>query len=138
MSIIWIIVIISALVIEALTSNLVTIWISLGAFAAAISSYFTDDIQVQISIFFIVTIITLLATKNLVKKLVLKKIKTNLDAVVGKRGIVIKSILKDEVGRVKVMGKDWAAISDEELNEGTKVEILEIKGVKLVVKEVKE
>jgi membrane protein implicated in regulation of membrane protease activity len=81
---------------------------------------------------------SLLATRKLVKKLIKNKIKTNLDDVVGKKGIVIKSILKDEIGRVKVMGKDWAAISDEEIKEGTKVEILEIKGVKLVVEEEKK
>jgi membrane protein implicated in regulation of membrane protease activity len=137
MTMFWIIIIIVSLIIEALTFNLITIWISLGGLAAWISSYFTDNSAIQIIVFFVVTIVSLLSTRKLVKKFVSNDVKTNLDDVVGKKGIVIKEIIDDEVGRVKVMGKEWSAKSYNEktIKENTKVEILEIKGVKLIVKE---
>ena len=86
-------------------------------------------------VFFIVTVIALILTRKIVKsKIDPKKIPTNLDSVIGKIGIVTKD------GRVKIMGKDWAAISldDNKIEEGKKVEVLEIKGVKLIVREVEK
>jgi membrane protein implicated in regulation of membrane protease activity len=79
--------------------------------------------------------ITLILTKPFVRRLTKnnKHIKTNLDAVIGSIGVVTSDINHD-IGRVTVLGKDWAAVSDEVINAGEKVDILDIKGVKLVVK----
>lgn len=139
MAIVWLVIIIASLIMEALTFNLITIWIAIGGLAAYITSYITDNETIQIIIFFIVTIVTLLSTRRLVRKFIKNSEKTNLDDVIGKKGIVTKDIVDEDVGRVKVMGKSWSAISEDEksIKEGSKVEVLKIKGVKLIVKEVK-
>lgn len=137
MGVIWLILVFVFVIIELLTVNLTTIWASIGALAAFITTYFTDNINIQLCVFFLVTIITLLLTRKFVQKIVNKKKEpTNLDSVIGKKAVVIKDITKSG-GRVKVMGKDWAALSvDDSLIEvGKNVEILKIEGVKLIVKE---
>ena len=60
--------------------------------------------------------------------------KTNLDRVIGMKGIVTQDIVPMNIGEIKVDGKLWSAISDEKLVTGDIVEILQIDGVKLKVK----
>ena len=73
------------------------------------------------------------------KVLKVKKEATNLDSVIGKIGVTLTDVTNFD-GRVMVMGKNWAARSVNEniIKKDTKVKILEIKGVKLIVKEVEK
>lgn len=132
---IWFALIFVFLIIEAMTLNLVTIWFGFGSICAFVSSYFTDNIVIQLSVFAGTTLISLLLTRPLLEKF-LKNIKekTNCDEVIGKIGIVTKDIKKHDNGRVKLLGKDWMAISKDEIKRGSEVEILQIEGVKLVVR----
>ncbi len=134
MQLLWLLIIIVFSVIEAMSFNLVTIWFAVGALGAFITTYFTDDITMQVIVFTLVTAGSLLLTRPLVKKYIgFKPEKTNLDAVVGKIGIVTKEIDANNYGRVKVNGKEWTAKANDLIIEGTKVEILSIEGVKLIV-----
>ena len=140
MELIWLIIVISAIIIEALTFNLVTIWIAIGGLFAYISTFITDVENIQIVVFLLVTIISLISTRKFVKYFINKdKVKTNLDDVEGRYGIVTDKIKDDEIGRVKVMGKSWSAKSDDEktIEEGKKIKVIKIEGVKLIVKEEK-
>ena len=69
----------------------------------------------------------------LVKKVMPKKTKTNLDRVIGMKGIVTEKITKTKPGEVKVDGKNWTAISDQTISEGHVVVIEKMEGVKLFV-----
>ena len=139
MSFAWLITFLVLTFIELITVNLVSIWFAIGAVAALISSYFTDNIYIQIIIFIVVSSISLILTRKIVSKLRGNDFeKTNLDRVIGKIGIVTEEITKLEPGEVKVDGKKWSAISTKKIDVGSKVEILSIDGVKLKVKEVKE
>ena len=132
---IWCIILIVSLGIEALTMNLITIWIARGSLVALISCAFTDSFLVQTFIFVIVTLVTLIFTRRfVVDVLKIKSVKTNLDVVIGQVGLVISDITSDKPGRVSVAGKSWAAISDIPISRGEHVDILDIDGVKLVVK----
>lgn len=133
--IIWTIVLIISLAVEALTLNLVTIWIALGALVALISSIFVSSVMIQTVIFIITTLLTLIFTRSFIKDILkVKSVKTNLDSVVGQIGIVTSDISEDKRGKVKIAGKIWTAISDSPISVGERVEILAIEGVKLVVK----
>ena len=130
----WIIIFIILLIIEILTVNLITIWFAVGALGAIITSIFTDSILIQTLIFILVSILSLIITKPLIKKFKLnEKEPTNLDMVIGKTAIVIKDIKPLENGEVKIDGKIWTATSDENIKKDSKVEILAIDGVKLKV-----
>ena len=66
-----------------------------------------------------------------------KEVQTNAYSIIGKRGIVIKDI--DPIsgkGQVKIGTEVWSAksIDDRKIEKGLEVEIIEIEGVKAVVK----
>lgn len=133
---VWFALIFLFLIAEAMTLNLVTIWFAFGSLCAFICSYFTENIVIQLIVFTIFTVISLLLTKPLLEKyLKIGKEKTNYDRIIGKIGIVTKDIKKHDSGRVKIDGKDWMAISDRTIKKDSEVEIMKIEGVKLIVKE---
>ena len=72
------------------------------------------------------------------KKLIPEKEKTNLDRIIGMKGIVTEKITKKTPGEVKVDGKLWTAIADETIPEESTVKILEINSTKLKVKRMEE
>ncbi len=131
---IWFIVFLVMLIVELMTVNLVSIWFSIGALGAMLTAYFTDSIVIQIIVFIVVSIISLLITKPLVKKFKGFDITpTNSDRVIGKTGEVTKKIDNNSYGEVKVFGNTWTATSKEVIDVGEKVKVLNIEGVKLIV-----
>ena len=89
------------------------------------------------SLFFVVSIVALLATRPLVRKMMDKKITpTNADVVLGKEARVTETIDNTEPsGAVYVEGKTWSARSEsgEILQEDTMVRTVRMEGVKLFV-----
>ena len=133
---IWLGLIITLTLIELLTANLVTVWYIASAILALVLSIFIDNYLIQFSVFVIVGTILLFTTRDyLMRLLVKKKEKTNLDRVVGMTGVVTEEISKNKPGEVKVDGKKWTAISDKKIKVDSIVKILEIDGVKLKVEE---
>lgn len=133
---IWLGLIITLTLIELLTANLVTVWYIASAILALVLSIFIDNYLIQFSVFVIVGTILLFTTRDyLMKLLVKKKEKTNLDRVVGMTGVVTEEISKNKPGEVKVDGKKWTAISNKKIKVDSIVKILEIDGVKLKVEE---
>ena len=70
------------------------------------------------------------------KWVAVKKESTNIDAIIGKRGIVLRSIGRNVDGMVKVGSEQWRAVANEEITEGVEIEVVEIKGVTLIVKKI--
>lgn len=121
--------------VEICTVNLVSIWFAIGAFLTMLVSFMTDSLLIQITVFALSSLIALLATKPLVKKL--KKtevVPTNYDRILGQRAEVTKKITEDNYGEVKVLGSIWTAVSDSVIEVGEKVVVDRVDGVKLVVK----
>ena len=134
---VWIIFAVFMLICEVLTTQLVSIWFVLGGIAAAITCIFTDNLLIQTLVFVLVSLITLLATRPLVKKLLKnRKEPTNSDRLIGRVGIVTMDIVNQAgEGQVNVDGKIWSAKSVDgcEIKSGASVRITAIEGVKLVV-----
>ena len=60
-------------------------------------------------------------------------------SLVGRVGRVMKTVKPDEItGKVKIENQLWSATADEEIEEGKKIEVVEGRGVHLVVKEIEE
>ncbi|MEI3499190.1 MAG: NfeD family protein [Bacilli bacterium] len=130
----WLIIILFLGFIEAITVNLVTIWFVISGIVSLILSFFIDDFIIQFSVFVILGILLLITTRSWLNKVFkINKYKTNLDRVIGMRGIVTEKITKNSPGEVKVDGKRWMAVSDKTINVDNDVKILEIDGVKLKV-----
>lgn len=127
---------------EAATTQLVSIWFVVGAIAAAISTLFTPSIFIQLIVFLVVSTLTLLITRPLVKKLRRKseKTSTNADRLIGDIGVVIREIASAQsVGQVKIRGEIWSAVSKQTpVQADERVKIVSIEGVKLLVEPIKE
>lgn len=135
MSIYWLLAFFLLLLVEIATVNLVSIWFAIGAVAAFVSCFFTDNVFIQLLVFVIVSTITLVCMLPLVKKFKKNKkvIPTNVDRVLGKSGIVTQKITVDHYGEVKVLESVWTAVSGETIEVGEKVKVDKIDGVKLIV-----
>ncbi len=136
-STIWLIIFIALVVIELITVGLVSVWFAAGAVAAFITSYFTDSMFIQIPIFIVVSIISLIITRPLVKKWSSKNIiKTNVNKLIGETAVVLEDLSKTNMGKVKVDGQIWSAINSEKgkIKKDEEVEVLSIEGVKLIVR----
>jgi len=131
---IWLGIIIMLSFFEASTVSLVSIWFIISGIVSLILSIFKIDFTICFAVFVILGLILMLTTrKGLTKLLKVEKQSTNIDRVIGKKGIVTEEITKDNIGEVKVEGKKWSAYSDEVLSVGTYVKILKIDSVKLYV-----
>lgn len=129
------------LIIEILTTGFLFFWLGISSFVAFILALLGLPIDIQIVAFALSTSIYLIFIKLLTDKLFPSKTNpTNVNNLVGKTGIVTKDINNLEgTGLVKLNGETWSAISEDEdkiIEEKTKVTITQVKGVKLVVKEV--
>ena len=133
---IWLGLVVTLTLIEVLTTNLVTIWYIVSALVSLILSLFIDSYLIQFAVFVILGTVLLFTTRDyLVKLIVKKKEKTNLDRVIGMTGVVTEEITKKKSGEVKVDGKRWTAIADKKIKVDSTVKVLEIDGVKLKVEE---
>ena len=137
MTLAWLAIILLLVVIEVSTVQLTTVWFVVSGIISMILSIFMNSIEIQFAIFVIGGIVLLFTTRPyLMKKLKVKESRTNLDRVIGMHGVVTQDIEKLSPGEVKVDGKRWTAIANEEIKKGKVVEILKIEGVKLKVKEI--
>jgi len=74
-----------------------------------------------------------LGRKIIKKYLNISTSKTNIDNLIGKNALVIKSITPTSCGQVKIFGEIWRAEAKEEIKANEKVEIVEVEGVTLKV-----
>ena len=133
----WLGIFIVALAFEFATADLVSVWFSLGAIPSFILSLFYAHAAIQIGAFIVTTTALLLFTRPVVLKYFkVNEIKTNVDSVIGQEGIVTTPIVVNSVGRIKLRSQEWSAISDEDVELGQKVRVLDVEGNKLIVKKI--
>lgn len=133
---VWLAVVIISLVIEFLTSEVVSIWFSVGSFVALILALCNFNEAVQVIIFVAVSLLFLVCARPFIKKWTKRnEIKTNVDSLVGRIAIVTEDIIDGARGVVKLDSQEWSAISSDNLTKGCKVVVLSIEGNKLIVKE---
>ncbi|HNZ49972.1 MAG TPA: NfeD family protein [Bacilli bacterium] len=139
MMVAWIIVFIVTLIIELETTNLTTIWFCLSSVVTIICGVLFAGPYLQIVIFVVLSLVLILATRPLTRKMMRKDIiKTNTDRLIGMIAVVTKEIHPNEIGEVKVENNLWRAINNDDLSfaVGEKVLIDAIVGIKLVVSKV--
>lgn len=130
----WLSLLAILLLAEALTTNLVTIWFALGALAALLTSLFTPNPAVQGTVFMVVSIVLLVATLPLVKKMRMRK-KTPLNAErnIGRTATVLEAMTPSAQGRVRLDGVNWSAICTYPLAAGEACRVVAINSTVLTV-----
>lgn len=138
LTVIWVVLLIVFLVLEAVSVQLVSAWFAVGALAALIANLCGLNVVWQIVLFLAVSAICLVATRPLVKKLTAAKIqKTNADRCIGAEAVVIEEINNLEpTGQVKAVGNVWTARSADNsvIPKGAVVIVERMEGVKLIVR----
>ena len=124
-------------IIEILTFNMITIWFVSGSVASLIFSILGFSFNVQIWVFVIVSVLSLIVTKPIVSKKISKqKQYTNIERIIGTTAIVTDDITQEKfAGKVMVSGQEWSAVTKDGSikKSGEKVIIKSIEGVKLIV-----
>ncbi|GLC77990.1 NfeD family protein [Lacrimispora brassicae] len=139
----WLIAFVVLLGIEAGTMALTTIWFAGGALVAFVLALFGINIQVQLSLFVIVSFVLLFFTRPFALKYVNRNtVKTNMESLIGKSARVTATINNVEgKGAAILNGQEWTARAldeDKIYQVGAMVEVKEIRGVKLIVSENQE
>ena len=133
----WAALIVVFLIVEGLTAGLASIWFALGSVAALVSAFLGAPIWLQITLFVIVSALTLIFTRPLARKYVNKRIEpTNADRLIGASATVTERI--DNIaakGYVKAGGRLWPARSKsgEPIEKDTVTVVRSIEGIKLIV-----
>ncbi len=132
----WLALAVLFLIIETTTTVLVTIWFAIGAGILIFVSFLPIPFVYQILLFLAISIILLVLTRPiLAKKLLAKKESTNVDSLVGKKALVVKTITQFEKGEIKVNGLVWSAKgdTDDTIEENSECIILRVEGVTAIV-----
>ena len=142
----WLVLTVVFVLIElACSFNLVTIWFAISSFLMIFISGITEMLdspirfRLHVGIFLGIAIILLVFTRPFaVKKLKIGKEKTNIDSLLDQEAIVTRKITKFDKGEIKVQGKYWTAVSEnnEDITEGECIKILRFEGVKAIVRKV--
>ena len=137
MEIMWLVLLILFLVAEGATAAVTTIWFAIGAIVAMFAAIFGAEIWLQAVLFAVVSVICLLSLRPVLKKyLEPKKVKTNIDAIMGKQGVVLEKIDNlNGAGTLKIDGMEWTARSatGETIEKDTVIIVEKIEGVKVLV-----
>lgn len=139
MWIVWLVVFVIAIIVEATTAELVSIFFCAGALVSLIVSFIPGvNWWIEVILFVIISGASLLGLRPLMSKFLNKeKRDTNIDEMIGKKGLMIKGCDELNHGEIKVNGVIWTAMSadeKEEIKENEKVVIVGVNGNKLIVK----
>ena len=131
----WAALVVIPLIVEGATTMLVSIWFAAGALAAGLCTLFGGEIWLQTVAFLVVTLLTLIATRPLARKMSRGREATNADRNIGEEAVVVKAMTPHENGEVRVGGLVWAAMpeNNESFEVGELVTVRAIRGVKLIV-----
>ncbi len=141
-AIIWLVLIVVFLIVEASTVTMVSLWFAAGSLAALLISLLNGAEWLQVTAFLAVSAILFSLLRPLVRKYVTPKItQTNVDAIIGSTGLVTAAI--DNVaaqGQVKLGAMVWTArsTSGDPIPEGTLIRADRIEGVKVFVSPAEE
>ncbi len=136
----WLIAAIILVIIEICTASFGSICFAVGAGFGALVAALGGGVTWQIIAFAVVSMLTFIFLRPIVIRFLEKRskeVKTNADALVGRKGIVSERIdAIQHTGRVAIDGDDWRAVSQDGsvIEKGTSVEILKIDSIILTVR----
>lgn len=123
------------LIFEILTPSMIFVGFAIGAFISGIFSFFfPGEFYWQIGVFIAVSVTLLPLTRKFAKKITRESpSKSNVDALIGKVGLVTKTIDSDLGGQVLIEGETWRATADETIEENEKVTVSSVVGTRVHV-----
>lgn len=139
----WLVLLVVLLIIEIITVGLTSIWAAGGALAALILNVVGVPFFGQVIAFFAVTIVLLCFTRPFAMRVInTRREKTNYEGIIGKTIRITEKVDNiAQTGTAVVNGQEWtvrAQQDDEVLDVGAIAKVVNISGVKLIVKRYEE
>ena len=140
---IWLIAALALIIFEICSATFGGICFAIGAGFSALAAGLGANLTWQIVIFAVVSLLTFIFLRPFMMKFLDRKskdVKTNADALVGRRAVVSERIdAAQHTGRVAVDGDDWKAVAVDGtvIEKGTEVEIVKLDSIILTVRELK-
>ncbi len=136
---IWLAIGIGLFALETIVPGFVLGCLGVGALLTVIPSYFDISFNAQLVLFSIASILSFFLLRPFVLKWMDgdKRVKTNVDFLIGQLGIVSKDFDNTlKKGRVRAAGDDWLALNvgDESLKIGDPVIVTGVDSITLLVK----
>ena len=136
-AVMWLVVMMFFIAMEASTVTMVSLWFAGGALVAMLAALLGAELWLQVVLFVAVSALLLILFRPAAKKYFTPKLKrTNVDAIVGAQGIVTAEINNlQATGQVKLNGLDWTARSTDggKIPVGTQIKVDRVEGVKVYV-----
>ena len=138
---IWLIAALALIIFEIFSATFGAICFAIGAGFSALAAGLSLNLTWQIVIFAVVSLLTFIFLRPFMMKFLDRKskdVKTNADALVGRKALVSERIdASQHTGRVAVDGDDWKAVSMDGsiIEKGTEVEIVKLDSIILTVKQ---
>lgn len=139
--ILWLVIFITMVVVEASGPNLVSIWFAVGSLVALIISLIPGVAWwIELIVFIVVSATTLFALRPICKGFLKRNLfNSNIDSFAGKKGLVVEEISFLNPGLVRIGDIKWSAVplnKDEKICVDEVVEVVSVNGNKLTVKKV--
>ncbi|MCB5250909.1 MAG: NfeD family protein [Candidatus Cloacimonetes bacterium] len=135
--VVWLALGIVCFIIEIFTPGFFFFSFGTAAILTGLIAYFTNNLLLQLVIYAIATFISFLLMKKFAKTIIKPDTEqSNVFALIGKQGIVTKTIPRSGRGYVKIESEEWSAVFDldiDKIEEGTLVVVQEIEGNKAIV-----
>ena len=127
---VWLAVFVVCIGLEAASMALTSIWFAGGALIACVLSIAGVNLYIQLAVFVVVSFLLLYSTRPLALRYINQKtVRTNVDALVGKKARVTAEIDNDEAR---------GTADGSRIPRDTMVQIQAVSGVKLIVSKCKE
>ncbi len=130
-AVIWTLLAIALLLLELMLPGLIMFFFAVGAFVVAVICLLVDiPLSIQLLIFIGASIVSLLALRRWLKAIFMGHIASkqntseDFNEFVGQKAVATTIITPKAGGRVELHGTSWKAQTDEEIAEGTVVEII--------------
>lgn len=138
---IWILVSLLCMILELGSGDLFIMSFSVGALCASLVSALGGGLVLQIIVFVVVSLLTIIYLRPLAKQYLHRNADnrlSNADALPGRLGTVSQTIEADGYGRVAVDGDDWKAVSvdGKTIKKGEKVRIVRLDSIIVTVEKV--
>ncbi len=132
----WIVVALVSFGLEIATAGFWFMWLGIAGLIVAILTFIglMTSLSVQFLVFALCSLVLIIFTRPLLLKFIhVKDTHSNMDAIIGRIGIVTLPISPLQFGQVKVNGEIWTASAEMDLAVGQRVKVTAVDGVKLRV-----
>jgi membrane protein implicated in regulation of membrane protease activity len=134
----WILAAIVAGALEIALPGFVMLWFSAGALVASLAAALGLGINLQLTLFTLVSVALFGASRTIFKKALMRNatnVKLGVEAMVGQEAVVTESLTEGHGGTVRINGELWSARPlGGPVPEGERVIVEQVEGLKLWVR----